>query len=104
MRDARVKHWQEKAGLTLPDPESAKLLHEWQRLCFDAIRIIELEVSGIRDGDSGWSGSDPVGGVVRDMQRVFEKLYPVPPAPPEWWYREQAKLEGTFSDDGKLEF
>jgi hypothetical protein len=41
---------------------------------FALIKVIELEQSGIRDGDGSWSGSDVLGGTMRDLVGLIERL------------------------------
>jgi hypothetical protein len=41
---------------------------------FELIRVIELERSGIRDGDGCWSGSDPLGGTMNDLRELLRQL------------------------------
>jgi hypothetical protein len=38
----------------------------------DLIKIIELERSGIRQGDGYWYGSDLMGGITDDMVNIIE--------------------------------
>jgi hypothetical protein len=42
-------------------------------MAFALIKVIELERSGIRDGDGFWSGSDPMGGIARDLASLIEE-------------------------------
>ena len=51
-------------------------------MCFELIKIIELEISGIRDGDGYWHGSDVIGGLEADLCRAIGHLkYPRPALP-----------------------
>lgn len=43
-------------GIEPATGERAKVLRDLSALCFDVIKIIELERSGIRDGDGYWHG------------------------------------------------
>jgi hypothetical protein len=58
MTDARIAAWQAKAGIEPATGNRAKILSELSDACFEAIKIIELERSGIRDGDGYWHGGD----------------------------------------------
>jgi hypothetical protein len=40
------------------------------QLAFELIQIIELEKSGIRDGDSQWSGGCPLSGVIDELRQL----------------------------------
>jgi hypothetical protein len=90
-RNFEIAKWQEHAGLNLPSARSADLLRQMSDKAFELIKVIELEISGIRDGDSCWSGSDPVGGIVRDLVTVIEQW--------EVAERPQALLENKISTD-----
>jgi hypothetical protein len=39
----------------------------------ELIKIIELEISGIRDGDGYWHGSDPLWHTVHDITEAFKR-------------------------------
>ena len=62
LTDARMKAWQQHAGLHPPVAARRELLDRMSECAFKLIRIIECELSGIRDGDGQWHGGDPVGG------------------------------------------
>jgi hypothetical protein len=54
LTDAAIAQWQETAGIK---PASGKTAEMWEALsqaAFNLIRVIELERSGIRDGDGYW--------------------------------------------------
>jgi hypothetical protein len=67
MTDAEIAAWQRHAGITPASGEQAKLLEALSQAAFTLIKIIELERSGIRDGDGRWHGSDVMGHVVGDI-------------------------------------
>jgi hypothetical protein len=58
--EARIKDWQYESGVYPAAGESAERLKHMQQLALDLIKAIELERSGIRDGDGGWYGAHPV--------------------------------------------
>jgi hypothetical protein len=58
--DARIAAWQEQSGIEPATGERAELLSRLSNAAFDAIKLIELELSGIREGDGHWYGSDPI--------------------------------------------
>ena len=56
-------------------PASGKgFLREISDKAFWLIKIIELERSGIREGDGCWHGSDVVGGIMNDLRSLFQLL------------------------------
>jgi len=67
IRDAAIRGFQDNAGLNPVNGERRELLEQMQRDAFDLIRAIELEISGIRDGDGYWSGCDPVNELVNRL-------------------------------------
>jgi hypothetical protein len=75
-RNAAIAEWQKKAGIR----ESGKkeLLREMSNTAFELIKVIELECSGIRDGDGFWSGSDPMGGLAQDMADLCNRFNELP--------------------------
>ena len=74
LTDARIADWQEQAGIKPSTGERARILEALSQAAFDAIKIIELERSGIRDGDGCWHGSDVIGGMTGDLVRMCEQL------------------------------
>jgi hypothetical protein len=77
--DAAIETWQEHAGLEPATGDYRAVLEDLSQAAFDMIKVIELERSGIRDGDGRWHGSDVVGATMRDMiqlcERVLKKLH-----------------------------
>jgi len=65
--DARIRAWQEHAGLEPARGRRAQTLERMSQLAYELIKVIELERAGIRDGDGHWYGTDPVGGIVHDL-------------------------------------
>jgi hypothetical protein len=83
---AAIAAWQKATGIEPATGERAEILHRLSNACFEAIKIIELERSGIRDGDGCWHGSDVVGGITGDLIRLCQRLnadstrrWPAPP-------------------------
>jgi hypothetical protein len=70
-RNAEIAEWQRKTGLK--PSEQQELLRQMSDTAFALIKVIELERSGIRDGDGSWSGSDPMGGIARDLASFIEE-------------------------------
>ena len=72
--DSKIQAWQEQAGI---EPATGALHDLWCELrdrCFEAIKVAELEKSGIRDGDGHWYGSDVVGATLSDLCDTIRKL------------------------------
>ncbi len=72
-RDAAIAGFQEHAGLKPACGQRRELLERMQRVAFDLIRILELEISGIRDGDGYWGGCNPVSGTVEKLGTLERK-------------------------------
>lgn len=70
IRDARIRQFQAHAGVQPAEGPRAERLANMSRLAHELIQIIALEQSGIRDGDGQWSGSDPLGGTIRELARL----------------------------------
>jgi hypothetical protein len=62
------------AGLEPVRGERAEILRALSQAAFEAIKIIELEKSGIRDGDGCWHGSDVIKGMTSDLTTLCERL------------------------------
>jgi hypothetical protein len=73
-RDYAVQKWQEEVGINPARGEYAAALRELSQACFEAIKIIELERSGIRDGDGFWGGSDAFGYVTGELAGMCAKI------------------------------
>lgn len=72
--DADIAAWQKAAGIEEATGERGKILRSLSNAAFEAIKIIELERSGIRDGDGLWHGSDVIGGMTRDLISLCQRL------------------------------
>ena len=70
IRDANNASFQEHAGLEPARGQRLELLKRMQQEAFDLIRIHELEISGIRDGDGYWGGCDPVNETVSQLSAL----------------------------------
>ncbi|PRH86914.1 hypothetical protein C5L14_16645 [Labrys okinawensis] len=71
--DSRVAAWQSKAGLVLPSRDQIAAYDAISETAFKLIKAIELEKSGIRDGNSAWHGSDPLLAYGMDLVRGLLK-------------------------------
>ena len=72
--DERISAWQQAAGIEPATGAQLGRLEEMQEEGVNLIRIIELERSGIRDGDGSWHGTDPLGGVVLRLSELWQKF------------------------------
>lgn len=71
-RRADTDAFQDATGIKPAGGETSKAIRDLQRKCFEAIRIMELEHCGIRDGDGSWHGSDIVGHICRELIEASE--------------------------------
>jgi hypothetical protein len=74
LTDARIRAWQEESGIRPAEGEYRDALCRMQEEAFELIKIFELEVSGIRDGDGYWHGSDVIGSTVRGIERLAKRI------------------------------
>ena len=73
--DARIRTWQERARLEPACGAQGEVLEEISRTAYKLIRTVELEQSGIRDGDGAWRGSDPLDSQIWDLQRLLSTYF-----------------------------
>ena len=73
-RNSAIECFQKHAGLEPACGQRRELLERMQQLAFDLIKILELEISGIRDGDGYWGYSDPVSGTVEKLGTLEHEL------------------------------
>jgi hypothetical protein len=83
----KIKSWQKQAGIEPATGAEAELLRQISETAFELIKdfhddcripsaayelikVIELERSGIRDGDGYWHGGDVIGHVRGDMVEI----------------------------------
>ena len=72
MTDERISAWQQAAGIEPATGAQLERLEEMQEQGVNLIKIVELERSGIRDGDGSWHGSDPLGGTVLRLSELWQ--------------------------------
>ena len=51
--DAKIAAWQKEAGIEPAHGDQGEALEKISRLAYELIQLVELERSGIRDGDGG---------------------------------------------------
>jgi hypothetical protein len=72
--DAEIECWQQQAGIESTCGARAEILGALSKAAYEAIRIIELERSGIRDGDGYWHGGDVIGGMTGTLTSLCKRL------------------------------
>jgi hypothetical protein len=73
MTEATIVAWQKQAGIEEATGAKAELLKLMSDTAFHLIKVIELERSGIRDGDGYWHGSDAMRGIAEEMPVLCSK-------------------------------
>ncbi len=73
-RNYQIEKFEAETGLRAATGKRADVLRQLSDQACELVKIIELERSGIRDGDGFWGGSDPLGGTVRDLSNLFQEL------------------------------
>ena len=81
MTDARIAAWQKANGIEPATGDRLEKLRETSRLAYELIQMIELEISGIRDGDGFWHGSDPLDGTVWQISECWKRSEATTPQP-----------------------
>ena len=71
MTDRQISAWQQEHGIEPATGEYLKNLEALSQFAYDLIRTIEIEKSGIRDGDGAWHGSDVIGALCRDGRNLL---------------------------------
>ncbi len=71
---ARIAAWQKASGIEEATGARAEKFEKLSRCAYDLIRVIELERSGIRDGDGFWHGSDALEGTVAAISDCYVTL------------------------------
>jgi hypothetical protein len=68
-----IEAFQKANGIVEPSWEEQELLRKMSDAAFHLIKVIELEKSGIRDGDGYWHGSDVMGGVTSELVSLIQR-------------------------------
>jgi hypothetical protein len=74
MTNLKIAEWQEKTGIEEATGERLEILTALSHAAYHAIKIIEKEICGIRDGDGAWYGSDAMGGITRELTELGRRL------------------------------
>jgi hypothetical protein len=91
--DAKIAAWQEQAGIRPAVGLEAELLEKLSQAAFDLIKVIELQRSGIRDGNGWWHGGDGMGGMLSEMEGLCAAYRNRRPEPSQ---SELAKARAMF--------
>ena len=57
----KIAEWQKERGIDPATGQHLENLEALSQFAYGLIKVIELEKSGIRDGDGSWHGSDVIG-------------------------------------------
>ena len=79
MTDANIAAFQKATGIRPATGAQAELLEESSQAAFQLIKFLELERSGIRDGDGYWHGCDAMDHAVNDIARLYALTFSVLP-------------------------
>ena len=74
-RDANLASFQEHTGLKPARGRRRQLIKQMQQEALNLIRLLELEISGIREDDECWAGNDPVSGTVYSLRELVQTLH-----------------------------
>jgi hypothetical protein len=72
LTDAKIRAWQEACGIEPATGMRAKILERMSEAAYGLIKVIELERSGIRDGDGYWHGSGVMDHATDDLVELIE--------------------------------
>jgi hypothetical protein len=72
--DANLRAFAEETGIKPATGERAEILEALSQAAFAVIKVIELERSGVRDGDGFWYGSDAFGATLRYLVELYARL------------------------------
>lgn len=69
-----IAAWQQEHGIEPASGERAEILEALSQAAFEAIKIIEAERSGIREGDGHWYLSSSIDAMACDLIELCERL------------------------------
>jgi len=73
--DWKIRTFQKETGIQPATGAEAELLEAMSNTAFELIKIIELERSGIRDGDGHWYGADATTETVRELRKLCDRWF-----------------------------
>jgi len=97
----QIEAFRKKCGIEVPNPETQRLLRQLQEQCFEVIKIAELEISGIRDGDGAWHGSDVVRGFLSHLKYTSTQLaraYGIEEPDPDLALKQRTEIERNTAE------
>jgi len=75
LTDSMIRDFQARTGIQAPPHRECAILRAMQAEAFELIKAAELEISGIRDGDGLWHGSDASNiGAKESCERLMDWL------------------------------
>jgi hypothetical protein len=74
IRQFQIEQFEAQTGIKSATGDEAKVLNDLSKLAYELIRVVELERSGIRDGDGYWSGTDPIQHICKDIDGRMREL------------------------------
>ena len=74
MRNATIENWPQHSGIKEATGDRRNLLQQISDMAVELIKVIELERSGIRDGDGYWSGSYAMGWDRKKDGRAVQRM------------------------------
>ncbi|MDQ3347581.1 MAG: hypothetical protein M3545_06400 [Acidobacteriota bacterium] len=69
---AHLNAFAQQTGIVPARGRRAETLERLSQLGLELIRVVELERSGIRDGDGHWHGTDVLAAVVANINRAAD--------------------------------
>ena len=76
-RNYQLEEFAERTGIRPAYGKRLAALLELSEEAVELIKIVEREISGIRDGDGFWGGGDPLHGCTRSIRDHYEHLIQV---------------------------
>ena len=73
-RNSQLEVFAQRTGVRPASGERLNVLLHLQKNAFELIKMVELEISGIRDGDGFWGGCDPLYGCISSIRDRYERL------------------------------
>ena len=73
-RDSQLAVFADRTGVRPAFGKRLQILQHISGEAFELIKIVELEISGIRDGDGFWGGCDPLDGCTSSIRDHYQLL------------------------------
>jgi hypothetical protein len=72
LTDANIAAWQKASGIKPAQGKLWEILEKMSQAAYELIKVIELERSGIRDGDGYWHGTGEMDHAAGDLVCLIE--------------------------------